>query len=118
MWAGCGGGDDHTSPTAAAVAQAFANARNDRDIAETCSLYAHNIQDQLNREYGGCQDFYEQQTQAGHPGGGSHLVAVDVRESGDRAKGQLLTKKGSMTTTFQITLVREDGQWRVSSFQF
>jgi hypothetical protein len=42
------------------------------------------------------------------------LVAVNVRESGDRASGELVVKKGPLTT-FPIELRREGGKWLVSS---
>jgi hypothetical protein len=119
---GCGGGED-SGPSAAAVAKAFAEARNQRDTARTCSLYARNIQEQLSREYGGCEAFYRQYP-GGSPGGpvgvpaGTPFFATGVHVTGDRASGQLVAKKGSSTSISRITLVREDGQWHVTSFQF
>ena len=115
---GCGGGNDanQNPPTAAAVARAFADARNSRDNAETCALYAENVLDQLTRGYGSCEAFYEHGVA---PSGlSSHLSPVGIRVDGDRASGRLVTKKGSVTTSFHLTLVRENGEWRVSSFVY
>src|SRR4029077_12561063 len=51
--AGCGG-DGTKSPNAAAVAEAWAAARNRGDAAKTCSLYTAQIRAQLAAGYGSC----------------------------------------------------------------
>jgi hypothetical protein len=115
--AGCGS-HEATPQSAAAVAQAFADARNRRDIAATCALYTSGVKAQMERGYGGCEAFYRQQAAAGHPGGPRPVKVADIHRSGNRATGLLVVTNANGRTTSHITLIREGENWRVASFQF
>jgi hypothetical protein len=125
-WAGCGGDPTKSgtgsiatpSLSPAAVAQAWATARNDGDAAKTCSLYTAQIREQLAASYGTCEAFYRQRGSTNRSGvlpfGDRGLVAVRIRQSGDHASGELLAEKGPQTS-YKIELIRQDGNWYVSN---
>jgi hypothetical protein len=107
--AGCGGGDDGAG--AQEVAQSYADAQADKDFDQVCEL----LSDQFRQQLGGdnCPSFLEEQS-SGIPRREFSLISVD--EDGDRAIATLEAGgEADQPVRLQISLEREDGDWRVTS---
>jgi hypothetical protein len=107
--AGCGGDDDGAA-SAREVAQSYANAQTSSDFEQVCDLFS----DELRQQFGGddCSRFLEEQS-SGLPRRQFRLTSVD--EQGDRATATLVTPgESGEPVQLQISLQREDGDWRVS----
>jgi hypothetical protein len=107
---GCGGGGGQDQ-TARDAAEAYVKARNQGDAGKVCELYS----DQLRQRLGAtnCEAFVKEQT-AGVP---TSFTLIGVRESGDRATATLRASAAgeiSGAGQLRITLVRQDGEWRIT----
>jgi hypothetical protein len=108
LLAGCGGDDGGES--ARDVAQSYVDAQTSKDFERVCAL----LSDQLRRQLGGddCPALLEEQS-SGLPRRRFKLVSVN--EDGDRATASLKTRgESGKPVKLQISLEREDGDWRVT----
>jgi uncharacterized lipoprotein len=108
--AGCGGnGDDQSASDAA---QAYVNARNQRDAAKVCGLYSEQLKQQLAIP-GDCEAFVKEQSSGAEPG---DFKVASVEEDGDRATATLETAgESGKPVQLTISLERQDGDWRITS---
>jgi ketosteroid isomerase-like protein len=105
---GCG--DDNEG--ARDAAEDYVDATNEGDAAMVCELYSDQLKRALAIEES-CEGFVEEQT-SGRPAGGFEVV--EVTEDGDRATAQLeTTGETGAPVPLTITLVREDGDWRIAT---
>jgi hypothetical protein len=105
---GCGGDN---GDGAQEVAQGYADAQTEKDFDQVCVL----LSDRLREQFGGdnCPSFLEEQS-SGLPRRPFTLISVD--EDGDRAIATLETEgEGGRPVRLQISLERQDGDWRVTS---
>jgi ketosteroid isomerase-like protein len=110
--AGCGGGDDGGgggAQSAQSAVQSYVDAWKNADFQQICDL----LSDQFRQQLGGdnCPRFVK--------AGGIQqpdLQVIAVHENGDRATARLKSGGESGKPAKQeISLVRQDGDWRIAS---
>ena len=108
--AGCGGeaGGDQT---AGETARDYVQARNQGDAGRVCELYSEELIQRLGAS--SCEAFVKEQT----AGVATSYTLVSVKESGDRATATLRATAVDEVGggQLQITLERQDGEWRITS---
>jgi len=109
--AGCGGGagDDDGARDAA---QAYVHARSQGDAAKVCELYSTELISKLGAS--NCQAFVKEQT--GGVATSFTLIGVTVSDGHATAtiKGTAAGESHSESAPVQITLQRQDGEWRIT----
>jgi hypothetical protein len=107
--AGCGGGDEQS---AADVAGAYVQARNQGDAAKVCELYSQQLVASLKTS--NCVAFIQEQTS----GTATDLSVIRVSEKGDHATATIQARVGGNVANaiapIQLQLSKESGEWRVS----
>jgi ketosteroid isomerase-like protein len=107
--AGCGGGDELS---AADVAGAYVQARNQGDAAKVCELYSQQLVASLKTS--NCVAFIQEQTS----GTATDLSVIRVSEKGDHATATIQARVGGNVANaiapIQLQLSKESGEWRVS----
>jgi hypothetical protein len=106
---GCGGDDGGSAEDAA---QSYADARSQGDAAAECDLYSDHLKQQLGAS--NCEAFVKEQM-SGLPA--QEVKVVTVKQHGDSAAAAELetTGESGKPVQLEILLVREDGDWLISS---
>jgi ketosteroid isomerase-like protein len=105
---GCGGGNSSAQDTA----QAYVDARNDKDAAKICDLLSDQLKQAL--QTAGCEKFWTEAT----AGANSTFKLGAVQENGDQATAvvEATTTDGGQTQTksLKVLLAKQDGDWKIS----
>jgi hypothetical protein len=106
--AGCGGKGDEQS--AGEAAQAYVDARNERDAAKVCGLYSEQLKQQL-AIAGSCEAFVKEQSS----GISGEAKVVSVKSHGDQGTATLaVSGEGVKPVQVTIQLERQDGDWLIT----
>jgi ketosteroid isomerase-like protein len=111
LLAGCGGGGGSDQQSAADVAKAYVDARNQGDAAKVCELYSEQLIRELKTS--NCVEFVKEQTS----GSATDLALVRVSEHGDQATATIQARVGEVANAIapiELKLTRENGDWRIS----
>jgi hypothetical protein len=110
---GCGGdGGGGDSGSAQSAAEAYVEASNERDFDRVCGVLSNGFKEAL-RITSDCPKSLEELTSGGAP---PKLKFLGVQESGDKATANLeATGESGQPVQVQVTLERQDGEWRVTS---
>ena len=114
---GCGGADDGggSDESAEDVAQAYVDARNQRDPAALCELYIDEIRAQTPTEHG-CESFVRERMSAVK---GSKVELVRVDEQGETAIAAVSTAIGDGSPLHAtIPLQRDGDEWAIAGVDF
>jgi hypothetical protein len=105
---GCGGNGGGAKDTA----QAYVDARNDKDAAKICDVLSDQLKQAL--QTAGCEKFWTEAMS----GSESTFKLGDVKENGDQATAVVdatVTDAGKTETkSLQIQLGKQDGDWKIT----
>jgi ketosteroid isomerase-like protein len=112
LLAGCGGNGSSENDTARSAAEAYVQARNQGDAGKVCELYSDELIQRLGAS--NCEAFVKEQT----AGVATSYTLVGVKESGDNATATIQAAAAGEALgggQLQITLQRQDGDWKITS---
>jgi hypothetical protein len=103
-----------SGPSASETADDITLAVADNDFDTLCDLYSDDSKPDAIAAVGAhdCDDFVARQ-EAAIRGGGVDMKVMKVDESGDKATVTYSVRSGLIERTDELTLVREDGDWKI-----
>jgi len=112
---GCGGDDTSSEDDVREAVTSFVEAGNDRDAEAVCGLVTKEQAETIAQASGGsCEAALEAVLGAADPAE-TEIVIEDVRVRGERATVDATIKQGTESQAQSISLIREDGEWRLTN---
>lgn len=112
--AGCGGDEAPGPDKAREAVTTFIEAGNERDAATLCSLVTSDQAEAFGRSGGGdCESGMAALLEEADPPR-IEVIIEDVRVRGDRATVDATLTQGGDTRASSLSLVQEDGEWKLT----